>query len=165
MLIRQELQRDLPDIARIVERAFRDHPYSMGTEARIISQLRASGALTVSLVVEIDNRTCGHIAASPVQVDGRNVNWFGIGPVAVEPTQQGMGCGSALIRGCIATLGQRGAGGCVVLGEPAFYGRFGFKPTAGLTYPGPPADHFMALPLGSPVPQGLVTYHAAFSQA
>lgn len=163
MLIRQERPSDAPVIARIVERAFRDHPYSMGTEAEIIRNLRASSALTVSLVVEVSNLVRGHIAASAVQIDGRTVNWHGIGPVAVDPTTQGAGLGSVLIRECISELRKLGAAGCVVLGEPAFYSRFGFKPTAGLTYPGPPAEHFMALPFGSPVLQGVVNYHAAFT--
>lgn len=163
MLIRQETQSDAPVIARVVERAFKNHPYSSGTEAEIIRNLRASSALIVSLVVEKDGLVRGHIAASPVEIDGRIVNWFGIGPVAVEPITQGIGLGSALVNECISELRKLGAAGCVVLGEPEFYGRFGFKSMASLTYPGPPAEHFMALPLGGPVPQGIVNYHAAFT--
>ena len=53
--------------------------------------------------------------------------------------------------------------GCVVLGEPGYYGRFGFKAASGLVYPGPPSEFFMALPFKSFVPQGVVAYHEAFA--
>lgn len=163
MRIRQEVRSDIPLIARVTERAFAEHLHSSGTEAAIIRNLRASGCLTVSLVAEMGGLVCGHIAASPVQVDGRDVNWFGLGPVAVEPTTQGMGLGKALIHECLAKLEALGAAGCVVLGDPNFYSRFGFKPNAGLIYPGAPAAHFMALAYGSEVPEGVVNYHASFN--
>ncbi len=51
----------------------------------------------------------------------------------------------------------------MVLGEPKYYGRFGFKPFSGLTYAGPPPEYFMALSFGTNAPQGEVTYHAAFA--
>ena len=163
MLIHQEFLSDVPVIARITERAFADHPHSSGTEAAIVRNLRASGCLTLALIAEIEGLVRGHVAASSVQIDGRSVNWFGLGPVAVEPTTQGIGLGTALINECLAKLQGIGAAGCVVLGEPTFYGRFGFKSIAGLIYPGPPTEHFMALPFGCEVPQGVVNYHAAFN--
>jgi len=58
-----------------------------------------------------------------------------------------------------------GAAGCVVLGDPAYYRRFGFAVQPGLVLPGVPADHFMALPFGPARPQGAVAYHAAFTAA
>jgi putative acetyltransferase len=59
-------------------------------------------------------------------------------------------------------LQARGASGCVLLGNPRFYGRFGFKPEPGLILEGYPPEYFQALSFGSAVPQGLVNYHAAF---
>ena len=50
-----------------------------------------------------------------------------------------------------------------MLGEPGYYGRFGFKAASGLVYPGPPSEFFMALPFKSFVPQGVVAYHEAFA--
>ena len=51
-----------------------------------------------------------------------------------------------------------------MLGDPAYYGRFGFKVIPGLVYPGPPAEYFMAQAISGFVPQGEVTYHAAFGR-
>jgi putative acetyltransferase len=79
------------------------------------------------------------------------------------PSHQRSGIGSALIRSGLRRMGERGTPGCVVLGDPAYYGRFGFAPQAGLVYPGPPADHFMALTLQGPAQAGEVAYHAAFA--
>ena len=56
----------------------------------------------------------------------------------------------------------RGAAGCVLLGEPAFYGRFGFKAEPQLRLPGVPPEYFQALAFGPSRPQGTVAYHAAF---
>jgi putative acetyltransferase len=53
----------------------------------------------------------------------------------------------------------------VVLGEPAYYGRFGFLADPALVLPGVPPEYFQALPFGSSRPCGVVSYHAAFGAA
>jgi putative acetyltransferase len=56
-----------------------------------------------------------------------------------------------------------GAKGCVVLGSPIYYRRFGFKSYPSLMYEGAPApEHFMALPFDEEIPQGYVENHKAF---
>ncbi|GHC23545.1 hypothetical protein GCM10008094_12940 [Aidingimonas halophila] len=62
-----------------------------------------------------------------------------------------------------ARLQKRGARGCVVLGEPGYYSRFGFRAVPGLILPGVPPEYFMALAWGDDVPQGEVAYHSAFA--
>lgn len=57
---------------------------------------------------------------------------------------------------------QTGASGCVLLGDPAYYSRFGFVPDTGLTLPGIPPGYFQALSFGPPVPCATVSFHAAF---
>jgi putative acetyltransferase len=60
-------------------------------------------------------------------------------------------------------LREQGASGCVVLGEPGFYGRFGFAPEPGLILPGVPPEYFQALAFGDRLPpMGEVEYHPAF---
>lgn len=69
------------------------------------------------------------------------------------------GIGSRLIRQLLAELQERHAAGCVVLGDPNYYGRFGFQAQTALTLPGVPQDYFRAiafqgaLPCGSRLPQ------------
>jgi putative acetyltransferase len=128
----------------------------------IIRELRAANALAVSLVAEVDGQVRGFLAASPVSIGAQPSNWHGLGPVAVDPPVQHRGLGSSLIVQCLAQLQRAGSAGCVVLGEPSFHRRFGFKATVGLIYPGPPAEYLLALPFGASMPQGEVQYHVAF---
>jgi len=67
------------------------------------------------------------------------------------------------MKSSLAALEATGAAGCVVLGDPAYYGRFGFTTVDGLVYPGVPAEYFQALSFAGRFPQGEVSYHEAFS--
>lgn len=162
MEIRSERAGDEQGISSLVTAAFATAEHSDGTEAAIVEQLRQTGALTVSLVVEDQGTIIGHVAFSAVTIGGQDCGWFGLGPVAVEPECQGAGIGARLIRQGLEQLRAAGAKGCVVLGEPDYYGRFGFRADSRLTYPGPPPQYFQMLPFGADVPTGTVTYHPAF---
>ena len=161
MNIRDERAGDEAAIAGVIERAFALTEHSNGTEAQIVERLRAAGALAISLVAERDGAVVGHIAFSPVTV-GAARGWFGLGPVAVERGHQGEGIGAALIEAGLARLRSSGANGCVVLGDPRYYARFGFRVIGGLTYPTAPASCFQALTLSGEPPRGEVRYHPAF---
>ena len=162
MIIRHELPGDEKTIGRVTHLAFEGHPYSQGTEAAIIRDLRAAGALSLSLVCEAGGDILGHLALSPVRINDAETNWSGLGPISVLPELQGQGIGSALMRAAIAWMKDADAGGCVLVGEPAYYRRFGFAPREALVLPDIPADYFMALPLSGPVPSGIVSFHPAF---
>ena len=166
--IRDERATDTAAISALTTAAFADAPHSDGTEAAIIDALRANEALTLSLVAEDDaGAIVGHIAFSPVVItdaDGNKAqDWYGLGPVSVAPALQGEGIGAGLIRKGLARLKTSGADGCVLLGDPAYYARFGFMADAGPTYPGPPPEYFQALAFpGHAMARGVVTYDAAF---
>lgn len=160
--IRPERAGDAAAIHSVVEDAFANHPHSDGSEPGIVDRLRAAGALTLSLVAEQDGAIIGHVAFSAVTIGDGTQGWHGLGPVAVAPERQGEGIGGALVKSGLAALRASSARGCVVLGEPEYYGRFGFTHNPALTYPGPPAEYFQAIVFGGPVPTGTVTYHAAF---
>ncbi|PTD21134.1 GNAT family N-acetyltransferase [Sphingomonas fennica] len=163
MIIRKEQPQDHAAIARITADAFAGVDHSDGTEPAIISALRDAGALALSLVaVDDDGRIAGHAAFSPVTIDGREGGWFGLGPVAVRPDRQRAGIGGALIRAGLEELRRQGAGGCVVLGEPAYYRRFGFERDEALYYDGAPAAYFMRIAFADPAPEGRVEYHPGF---
>jgi predicted N-acetyltransferase YhbS len=162
MNIRPEQPRDIAAIHDIILVAFETHRYSSHKEHHIVAALRNAGALTVSLVAEVDQQLVGHIACSPVAIDAKAGEWFGLGPVAVLPDRQGQGVGGALVKACIEQLRSRSAAGIVLLGDPGYYGRFGFAPRHELTLPGAPATHFLCLPFGASIPTGKVSYHAAF---
>jgi putative acetyltransferase len=141
--------------------AFHKAPHSDGNEAAIIDALQQAGELTVSLVATADG-IIGHAAFSPVLIDGIQDGWFGLGPVSVLPARQRTGVGTALIEAGLASLKQQGAMGCVVLGDPAYYRRFGFSIDHGLTLAGVPPEYFQSLSFHGAPRGGSVTYHPAF---
>ena len=164
MLIREERTSDRLAIAGVTARAFAGLEHGDQTEPRIIERLRAAGALSISLVAIEKHAVIGHAAFSPVAIDGLHDGWFGLGPVSVEPDHQSRGVGSALIRRGIEQLRFRGAAGCVVLGDPSYYRRFGFERDPGLRYEGAPPEYFMRLSLAAAAaPAGIVDYAPAFT--
>ncbi len=165
MNIRPETQADVASIRSVTTAAFALAEHSSGTEAAIVDALRDAGALELSLVAEIDGAVVGHVGFSPVRIDGVAGDWFGLGPVSVLPAVQRRGVGSALIRQGLDLLRSRGATGCVVLGDPRYYGRFGFSSNHGLRYGDVPRQSFQSLVLSGPRPTGEVRYHAGFDAA
>ena len=162
MIIRSETSLDIPEIQTLVANAFENAAHSDGTEGAIVEALRATGALTISLVAERDGVISGHIAFSPVEINGQSVDWYGLGPVAVKPDQQRQGVGTRLIEAGLDEIKALGARGCVVLGDPAYHGRFGFHPDTSLQFPGVPQEYFQRLAFSDDKRDGLVRYHSAF---
>ena len=162
MLIRPENAADAPAIRALTDAAFRNAPHSSGTEAAIVDALRDAGALTLSLVAESEGRIVGHVAFSPVTIDGRAGGWFGLGPVSVEPARQRLGIGQALVLDGLERLKAAGAEGCVLLGDPAYYQRFGFVSDPRLRYGDVPPEYFQRLSFTAVEPSGEVAYHPGF---
>lgn len=160
--IRPESSGDHAAIHALTEAAFRDAAHSSHTEQFIVDALRERGDLSISLVAEQAGQLVGHVALSPVSVQDGSPGWFGLGPISVLPEQQGRGVGTALMQAAIDALRSQGARGCVLLGEPGYYGRFGFRAVPDLVLPGVPAEYFQALTLQPPMAQGEVRYSPAF---
>ena len=163
MIIRKETESDIEAITEVTKAAFENHPYSQNTEQFIISALRAAEALTLSLVAEMDGQIVGHIAFSPVTISDGSRNWYGIGPLSVLPDFQKQGIGKALVQEGLSMLKASGAKGCVLVGDPDYYRRFGFKNCPELTLEGVPPKNFLALPFDKHSTQGSVVFHPAFS--
>lgn len=161
-MIRPESPGDAETIHALTAAAFQHAPHSSHTEHLIVDALRAAEGLALSLVDERDGELVGHVAVSPVQVSDGTRDWFGLGPISVLPTWQRQGVGSGLMRAALQRLREQGAGGCVLLGEPAYYSRFGFRAEPGLLLPGVPAEYFQAVAFQGAVPHGAVAYHEAF---
>jgi putative acetyltransferase len=136
-------------------------------EARLVDLLRARGHLTVSLVAEEDGRIVGHVAFSPVSTATGAIG-IGLAPVAVLPSHRRQGIAARLIEVGLSACRSAGFAWCVVLGDPAYYSRFGFQPASlfGLhdEYGGGPAFQVMALvAAGLPSGAGLVQYAPEFA--
>lgn len=162
MIVRPETNRDLDAIREVNIVAFQGHPYSRQTEHLIVEALRAAEALALSLVAECDGEVVGHIAFSAAAIGDSSPGWFLLGPVAVQPGRQGAGIGHALVEAGLAVLRSRGAHGCVLVGDPAFYGRFGFRQYPGVAWHGVPDENVVCLLLAGEMPAGEVAYHPAY---
>jgi len=161
--IRREISSDAQIIEAVTASAFLNAPHTSHTEQYIINALRRAGKLAVSLVAEADGTVIGHVAISPVSISDGASDWFGLGPISVLPQHQRRGIGSQLMREALRLLRDRGASGCVVLGEPEYYSRFGIQADPNLVLPGVPAEHFQTVSFDSSRPRGTVAYHEAFS--
>ena len=163
LLIRYELPEDIGRTHDIIISAFLDAPHANGNEQLIVNTLRDSGALTLSLVAQYNDELVGHAAISPVTISDESCKWYGLGPLSVIPEWQRQGCGTRLTQRALEELQKYGAQGCVVLGNPRYYSRFGFQQIDELTLSNVPAEYFLALPFGQHRPRGNVTYHSSFS--
>jgi putative acetyltransferase len=163
VIIRKETKLDFGAISNITKLAFENHPYSNNTEQFIINALRVANALTISLVAEIDGKLVGHIAFSPVTFSDGSKNWYGLGPISVMPNYQKQGIGKRLVNEGIGLLKDLGAEGCVLVGDPKYYERFGFRSPNRLKHEGVPQENFLALPFCNRIPKGTVQFHRAFS--
>ncbi|UTH74447.1 GNAT family N-acetyltransferase [Chromobacterium sp. IIBBL 290-4] len=161
--IRNEQSTDIGAISVLTEAAFRDEPHSSHTEQFIVDALRRRGQLAISLVADDGGGIVGHVTVSPVTVSGGAAGWYGLGPISVSPARHKQGIGGQLMREALRMLREQGAQGCVVLGDPAYYGRFGFRQQPGLVLPGIPAEYFQAQAFGAATPLGEVAYDEAFN--
>lgn len=161
--VRAELPEDAQAVGRVTEAAFRDAPHSSHTEHFIVAALRQHGELAVSLVAEEGGAIVGHVAVSPVSISSGALGWFGLGPISVAPECQGRGIGSELMNAALQELRNKGAQGCVLLGEPGYYRRFGFCAESRLVLPGVPPEYFQALAFRGEIPSGDVSYRDAFN--
>lgn len=136
-------------------------------EARLVQLLRATGQLTVTLVAEVADHIVGHLAFSPVTTAAGAVG-MGLAPVSVLPMHQRQGIAAGLIEQGLKQCHAAGYGWVVVLGEPAYYARFGFQPAGdyGLSdeYGGGAAFQVLELTAGHmPHGAGFVRYAPAFA--
>jgi putative acetyltransferase len=160
--IRSETATDIAAIEAVTIAAFRRAPHTSHTEQFIVGALRRAGKLSVSLVADTGDKIIGHVAVSPVSISDDATGWFGLGPISVLPAHQRSGVGSRLMREALRILRERGAAGCVLLGEPGYYSRFGFRGDPNLTLPNVPPEYFLAISFNSSRPHGTVSYHEAF---
>lgn len=165
VIIRPERADDRHAIHDITRRAFAPMPYSDGTEHILIDRFRDAGVLALSLVAELNGRVIGQVSFTPASSADGSGGRFALGPVAVEPDMQGTGVGTTLIRSGIDWLRAQQAAGCVLVGNPAYYGRFGFIPMPQLCPPGEPAQFYQMLPLADTQPASIVAFHPLFYAA
>ena len=160
--IRGEVSSDFETIRSVTEQAFRNVSYASGDEQDIIERLRASGALSVSLVAAVGREIIGHIALSPSSSTDNSQEWLALGPVSVLPEYQRKGVGSALIQRALAEIKDQGVTGCILIGDPAYYRRFGFELAPKFSPKPEYASVFMINKFSDEDPGGALSFHQAF---
>ena len=162
MIIRQETSEDIEAIFNLTTEAFEPMPYSDGSEPKIINDLRSNGDLTLSLVAVDLGKVVGHVAFSPVTINNVNDDWYGLGPISVLPQQQRSGVGTQLIDDGFRRLKELGANGVALIGDPDYYGRFGFTGDGKLTYGNLPTKLVQWVAIKGSAPRGELKYCRAF---
>lgn len=127
-MIRRETSDDLAAVHAVEEAAFAAAPHASGHEADLVDALRGGEDWVpqLSLVAEVDGTIAGHVVCTYGRIAGERV--LGLGPIGVEPALHGKRIGSALMHAVIAAADARDEPAIVLLGDPAYYGRFGFVP-------------------------------------
>ncbi|HGK4850888.1 TPA: GNAT family N-acetyltransferase [Yersinia enterocolitica] len=126
MLIRVEIPVDAPGIDALLRQAFKGDD-----EAELVQQLREDGLLTLGIVATDDEGgVVGYAAFSPVDVGGEDRQWVALAPLAVEEGLRRQGLAEKLVYEGLDSLNEFGYAAVVVLGDPAYYQRFGFVPVA-----------------------------------
>lgn len=161
MLIRPETPADAPAVRAVLKAAFPGPD-----EARLVDELRRDGDVRLSLVAAEDGEVLGHVLFSPLIAPFRAL---GLAPLAVLPRRQREGIGGALVREGLARAGALGWDAVFVLGEPAYYRRFGFDAAAASGFSSPYAGpYLMAVPLNRehlPARTGAIVHAPAFAAA
>lgn len=174
--IRSEEPADVGAIGEVVGAAFASAAHSAPPvheggppgEVTLLDWLREDDGWLprLSLVAVADGRVVGHVVCTRGSVDG--VPALGLGPLSVLPDRQREGIGAALMREVLARSEEYGEPLVALLGDPAYYSRFGFVPSTQCGIEPPEAeygDYFQVRTLGSgPHPRGRFTYAAPFSR-
>ena len=144
LVIRPERPQDHAAVADLLDAAFPAAGGGHAAERTLVDGLRSDGDVLAPLtfVAELDGEVVGSVVCSRATLgEGRSV---GLGPVAVRPDLQRQGIGAALMASVVATADQHGEPAVVLLGDPEYYGAFGFEPASGhgILSPGPWGDRF-----------------------
>lgn len=175
LTIRPETPNDWVAVQRVTADAFSNSEYGHNGEAELVQSLRKSSA-SVSLVALLGTELVGHVLLSEaeIRINDERHSGLGLAPISVATKHQRQGIGSSLMKAAVEAASQKTSEFVIVLGEPAFYSRFGFRPAAdyGVShgFAGIPQAPFLLLPLCDDAFQdafenaakGQAYYHAAF---
>ena len=163
MIVRAETPADQDSIRKIIDEAFGDTITS-----KIVDGIRSSDRFVpdLSLVAGSRGQSLGHVISSFVDVVPGTRRVLQVGPLAVVPSHQGQGIGSALMHETIRIAEELGEPLLLIEGSPKYYGRFGFTRADAVGIEPPPEargpQYFMIRPLGAydPSLRGRAVYPA-----
>lgn len=130
--IRYETAADIVADRSVTIAAFEQSSYGYHGEAELVDAIREQCPTAISLVALFDGELVGHVLFSDARIRGSSgeLSGMALGPVAVSPSHQNRGIGAALIRRGLAMISQGESSFTVVIGDPSYYARFGFRPAS-----------------------------------
>lgn len=166
-LVYEERSCHIAGIGDVVRSAF-----GQEAEANLVGRLRDAGALTISMVLVVGDELVAHASASPMSwVSGTDhIMVEALAPVSVKPDRQRRGYGSRIVRATIDRCRENDTDILTVLGNPNYYGRFGFTAASqhGLRIENADfGNAFMVMELKEgklPEAKGSLRWHPAFDQ-
>ena len=164
MHVRAEKQADHAAVLAIHREAF-----GREGEAMLVDRLEREQVDRVSVVAQVDSSVVGHVLFSEAQLilDLATIGVGALGPAGVLRAHQRRGVAAALIRHGLGLCWQRRWPAVIVLGDPAYYGRFGFKRADAWSIRcefAVPPEAFMIAFAGEPVHgPAIARYHPAFA--
>ncbi|HEY8786662.1 MAG TPA: N-acetyltransferase [Candidatus Limnocylindria bacterium] len=148
MIIRPEIAADHDAIRKVNDEAFGDP-----IDAKLVDAIRESDRFLpeLSLVAVSEGQTRGHVISSYVDVEPGARRVLQVGPLAVLPSHQRRGIGTALMEETIRIADARGEPLLLIEGNPTYYERFGFTRADAVGIEPPPEargpQYFMIRPL------------------
>ncbi len=128
--IRSAVAADLAALERLYPAAFPDEDL-----LTLLRDLAAAGPAVQSWIAMRDETIVGHVMFTDCSVAGSRARLTMLGPLAVTPTRQNQGIGTSLVRDVLARYRADGVDAALVLGDPTYYGRFGFVAEDGIRPP------------------------------
>lgn len=140
--IRRERPGDAAAIRAVVEAAF-----PTAAEADLVDALRDCGDIVCSLVAEDGGSLIGQVIVSRMAAsgDGNDIAAAGLAPLAVTPDRQREGLGGRLVRSAIDDVRAQGISLLFLVGDPDFYGGFGFSTKAARPFASPYAGRYFQM--------------------
>ncbi len=131
MLIRRERPEEFSRIHDLVKIAFQTAKVTNGKEQDFVNQLRAGDNYIPELVLvaEEDGKLIGHIMLTKTYITGDKSKFetLLLAPISVALEYRNKGVGAKLIAESFGIAKKMGYKSVVLVGDPAYYHRFGFK--------------------------------------
>ena len=112
---------DVPAIETLYPAAFPDEDL-----LPVVRSLLSEPQIALSLVATIESEIAGHVIFTRCSVEGSGIQAALLAPLAVAPSRQRKGIGTAIVGEGLRRLDEAGVHLVCVLGDPAYYGRLGF---------------------------------------
>jgi putative acetyltransferase len=166
VIVRRERPADHDAVRAVHRAAFGGPAGEEVVEARLVDELREdAGFLPHLSLVAQDGDVVGHVIATRGRLEPLGIPVLGLGPLGVRPDHQRRGVGTVLVHALLAVAEATDERLVALLGNPAYYGRFGFVRSTEVDVDPPDAawgEYFQVRHLNGPPVAGTFRYAEPF---